>query len=119
MAKQIVMGKVIPPMAFTGNETGFDVGSNSEAAEYALNGIEAISDVIQDNITGENKDHWSDDFVWHLTQGLQALTAFARQQVDLMQHELWYTHALLGDYSPEAKARALRDLKEQEKEAAS
>lgn len=110
MATQSVLGKKIPQRQFEGNKTGFDVQDPGENVRYALNGAEAISDIIQDNINGDGKDHWSDDFIWHLTQGQQALLGFARQQVNLLNHELWYTHALLGDYGQRAKARAEREL---------
>ena len=79
MATQSVLGKKIPQRRFEGNETGFDVQDPGENVRYALNGAEAISDIIQDNINGEGKDHWSDGAMWHLTQGQQALFAFARQ----------------------------------------
>ena len=112
MATQSVTAKNLPARKFTGNPIGFDVSDPDEKVRYALNGAEAISDIIQDNINGEGKDRWSNEFMWHLTQGQQALFGFARQQVGLLSHELWYTHALLGDHGPEAKARAERALAE-------
>jgi len=110
MAMQSVTAETLPARKYTGNAIGIDAQSASENILYALNGAEAISDIIQDNINGEGKDHWSDGAMWHLTQGQQALFAFARQQADLLKHELWYTHALLGDHGPEAKAKAERTL---------
>lgn len=118
MATQTLLGKPIPPKEFTGNRTGFDNQSVDEDVWYALNGIEAISAVIQDNIDGEHKGHWSDDFIWHLTQGQQALVAFARRQNDLLRHELWFAKALLGEYGPEAQARTRRELGDAESERA-
>ncbi len=110
MATQSVTAENLPARKYTGNEIGFDVSDPCEKVRYALNGAEAISDIIQDNINGEGKDRWTDEFMWHLAQGQQALLGFARQQVDLLSHELSYTHALLGDHGPEAKARAERAL---------
>ena len=110
MAKQTVMGKEIPSNAYAGNETGFDANDTGEQAQWALNGIEAIGRVITENAQGETKGHWSEDFIWHLMQGQQALVSFVRQRVYGLDDELWYTHALLGDYGPEAKARAEREL---------
>jgi hypothetical protein len=77
---------------------------------WALNGAEAISDVLAHNIDGEHPGFWSEQFVFMLHQGHQALIAFARQQTELMAHELWYAHALLGEYGEENKVRVQREL---------
>ena len=110
MATKSVTAENLPAHKYTGNSCGFDVSDPSEKARYALSGAEAISVIIQDNINGDGKGHWSDAFTWHLTQGQQALLGFAREQIALLDHELWYAHALLGDYGPQAKARAEREL---------
>jgi hypothetical protein len=112
MATRSVTSENLPARKFTGNSVGFDTQGAAESARYALNGIEAIASIIQDNVDGEHAGQWSEGFIWHLIQGQQALAAFSRQQVDLLQHELWFTHALLGDYGPEARARAQRELAE-------
>lgn len=106
MASESVTVESLPPFKLMREDSGFDKNDAGESARWALNGIEAISTIIMENINGETKGHWSDDFIWHLHQGQEALSAFTRQQVEALQHELWYTHALLGDYGQDAKKRA-------------
>jgi len=47
-----------------------------------------------------------------------SLIAFAQAEAEVLKHEHWLAHALLGDYSPDAKARAERELAAQQKEVA-
>lgn len=112
MAIKSVTRASLPPFKPQTELVGFDVQSPAENIRWALNGAEAISSIIVENTEGEAKGHWSEGFMWHLNQGQQALLAFARYQADAMQHELWYTHALLGDYGTDAKERVEKELRE-------
>ena len=112
MATQIVTPENLPPHKAWRNDVGFDTSCAAEKARWALNGAEAVAGVIHANIEGENEGFWSRGFIWQLQQGHDVLVAFAREQVEALAHELWYTHAMLGDYGPEAKARAQRELAE-------
>lgn len=118
MALQSVTTEDLPPLKPQSNDSGFDRNSPGEKARWALNGAEAIGTIRIENSQGETKDHWSDNFIWMLHQGQEALLAFARQQVDALEHELWYMHALHGDYGAEIEAKARRELGSQQKEAA-
>jgi hypothetical protein len=111
MASKIVTADTLPPFKPALGDVGFDRQGTGETIRWALNGAEAIASVIHGNIEGENKDFWSDGFMWHLHQGQTALLAFARRQADALEHELWYAHAMLGDHGEEAKARAKAQLK--------
>lgn len=110
MAIQSVTAESLPPFKRQRNDCGIDVQDADENIRWALNGIEAIGSIIMENISGETKGQWSDNFILHLHQGQEALTAFVREQVGELQHELWYTHALLGDYGDAAKLRAQQEL---------
>ena len=106
MATQSVTARSLPPVNPTLEDIGFDRNGHDENARWALNGASAIATIMMENIEGETKGHWSDEFMWHLHQGQEALLAFARYQVDALQHELWYTRALHGEYGEQVKLNA-------------
>ncbi|MGS1013088.1 hypothetical protein ACVCL0_14215 [Rhodanobacter sp. UC4450_H17] len=110
MATKSVTDESIPPFKPVLEDVGFDRNGLAESAVWALNGAEAISTIIMEDIDGETKGKWSEGFLWHLHQGQQALLAFARNQTQALSHELWYTHALLGDYGEQAKADAIAKI---------
>lgn len=118
MAMQSVTSQTLPPFKPTLEDVGFDQGGAAESARWALNGASAIATIMMENIEGATKGQWSEGFMWHLHQGQEALMAFARYQVDALQHELWYTHSLLGDYGEHAKERAQNALVEAKKNQA-
>lgn len=110
MATESVTAKSIPPFKLTLEDVGFDKSGPAENVAWALNGAEAIGSIIMENIDGEAKGELSEGFMWHLHQGQQALLAFARYQTQALNHELWYTHALLGDFGAQVKANAIAEI---------
>lgn len=113
MATESVTAEQLPPIKFTKNACGIDAVRSCERATAALNGVEAIASVISANTHDDNKGFWSDELIYMLHEGEQALLSFARQEIQLMSHELWFVHAHAGDYGPEAQARAKAELTKQ------
>lgn|SRR6185437_5176566 len=84
----------------------------------ALQGAEAVGSVICEAAACENECGWSKTFIETLCMAQASLIAFAQAEAEVLKHEHWLAHALLGDYSPDAKARAERELAAQQKEVA-
>jgi hypothetical protein len=80
--------------------------SHFEAADSALRGALALNCVIQDVTTGESAGTWANFVVDDLHGASRALLQSARLSLDLLRHENWLGHALLGEYGSEAKAKA-------------
>lgn len=77
-----------------------------EQAENSLRGALALCEIIGEATTGENACRWSALVIEDLQQAQRALLNSARANLEEMRKDIWRSHARLGEYGEDAKARA-------------
>jgi hypothetical protein len=93
-------------MVVTEANISYRDSSHFEEADSALRAALALNCILSDMTTGENAGMWSNHVVSDLHEADRLLMLSARESLGRLRRENWRAHALLGEYGPEAKARA-------------
>lgn len=77
-----------------------------EQAESSLRGALALCEIIGEATTGENVYGWAPFVIEDLQQAQRTVLNAVRSNIEEMRKDIWRSHARLGDYGEDAKARA-------------